>query len=242
MEQINVVRSMAPPLDDEATARARQDSQAAGRLTKSTDRSIFSGMRKGELTRQAILGRAVSLASEVGLDGLTIGRLADDLALSKSGLFAHFQSKEALQVQVLDAAAERFLEVVVRPALKAPRGEPRLRALFEYWLAWPQAVPQPGGCLFVAAAVELDDRPGPARDALVRMQRDWLDTLATAVRAAVTEGHFGPATDPEQFAFELYGIMLGCHHAARLLRDPRALTHARVAFDALSNAARRRAN
>lgn len=199
-------------------------------------------MRKGELTRHAILGRAMSLASEVGLDGLTISRLADDLDLSKSGLFAHFQSKEALQVQVLEAAAERFLDVVVRPALQAPRGEPRLRALFEHWLAWPNAVPQPGGCLFVAAAVELDDRPGPARDALVRMQRDWLDTLATAVRAAVSEGHFDPRTDPEQFAFDLYGIMLGCHHATRLLRDARAFTHARRAFDALSNAARQRAS
>lgn len=195
-------------------------------------------MGKGELTRQAILERAVGLASAMGLEGLSIGRLADDLALSKSGLFAHFGSKEALQVQVLQRAAERFIEVVVRPALGAPRGEPRLRALFEKWCTWPKAVPQPGGCIFVAAAVELDDRPGPARDLLVQLQKDWLDTLAGAVRIAVAEGHFRRGVDPEQFAFEMYAVMLMGHHATRLLRDPRAGERTRRAFEALVAAAR----
>jgi len=195
-------------------------------------------MSKGEETRQAILDRAVGLASALGLEGLTIGRLAGELDLSKSGLFAHFQSKEALQVQVLEAAAARFVEVVVKPALGAPRGEPRVRALFERWLAWPKAVPQPGGCLFVAASIELDDKPGPARDLLVKLQRDWLDVLAVAVRTAVAEGHFEKSTDPEQFAFELYGTMLMCHHASRLLRDPKAVGRARRAFENLLAAAR----
>jgi AcrR family transcriptional regulator len=190
-------------------------------------------MSKGDETRQAILDRAVGLASAVGLDGLTIGRLAGELELSKSGLFAHFQSKEALQVQVLEAAAARFVEVVLKPALQAPRGEPRVRALFERWLAWPKAVPQPGGCLFVAASIELDDKPGPARDVLVKLQQDWLDVLAVAVRTAVAEGHFRKSTDAEQFAFELYAMMLMCHHATRLLRDPTAGGRARRAFDNL---------
>ncbi len=197
-------------------------------------------MSKGDETRQAILDRAVGLASAVGLEGLTIGRLAGELDLSKSGLFAHFQSKEALQVQVLEAAAARFVEVVLKPALGAPRGEPRVRALFERWLAWPKAVPQPGGCLFVAASIELDDKPGPARDLLVRLQQDWLDVIAVAVRTAIAEGHFRKSTDAEQFAFELYGTMLMCHHASRLLRDPKALGRARRAFENLLAAARAR--
>jgi len=194
---------------------------------------------KGEQTHQAILERAVSVASAVGLEGLTIGRLADELDLSKSGLFAHFQSKESLQVQVLQAAARRFVDVVVKPAFAAPRGEPRVRALFERWLAWPKAVPQPGGCLFVAASVELDDRPGPARDLLVKLQREWLDALARAVRTAIAEGHFRKSTDPDQFAFDLYGTMLMCHQASRLLRDPTAVGRARRAFDNLLAAARK---
>ncbi len=195
-------------------------------------------MGKGEQTRDAILERAVRLASEVGLEGVTIGRLAGALDLSKSGLFAHFASKEALQVQTLERAAERFVEVVLRPALAEPRGEPRLRALFERWLRWPEAVPQPGGCIFVQAAVELDDRPGPARDRLVALQGAWLSTLATAVKGARTEGHFRRDVDPEQVAFELYGVMLSTHHAARLMRDPKASARARRAFERLLAACR----
>src|SRR3954470_4749744 len=121
-------------------------------------------MRKGEATRQAILDHAAAQASRIGLRGLSIGQLAEELALSKSGLFAHFQSKEALQVQVLEHAAANFVDRVVRPALAAPRGIPRLRALFEGWLAWGDS--QASGCIFVAAAAELDDQPGPARDRL----------------------------------------------------------------------------
>src|SRR5216110_1068336 len=116
-------------------------------------------MSKGERTKTAILEHATGLASQVGLTGLTIGVLADDLDLSKSGLFAHFQSKEALQLQVLEFAAERFVATVVRPALSTPRGEPRVRAMFENWLKWPKESALPGGCFFVAAAVELDDQP-----------------------------------------------------------------------------------
>jgi len=207
-------------------------------LTDTNGRTIPCGVRKGDQTRSSILDQALRLASELGLEGATIGRLAAAADLSKSGLFAHFASKEDLQVRTLEHAAERFVEVVVRPALAAPRGEPRLRALFDGWLRWPHAVPQPGGCIFVAAAVELDDRPGPARDRLVRLQREWLDVIAGAVRLAVGEGHFRREVDPEQFAFETYGVMLGCHHATRLLRDPRAEARARRAFEALVAAAR----
>jgi len=190
-------------------------------------------MRKGELTRTSILEHAAGLASRVGLDGLTIGQLADDLSLSKSGLFAHFRSKEALQVQVLEHAAARFVEVVVKPALAAPRGEPRLRALFDRWRRWPSESGMPGGCFFVQAGVELDDQPGPARDLLVRQQRDWLDVIATVVRSGIAEGHFRTDLDPDQLAFELHGLMLSWHHAARLLSDPMADRRALAGFEAL---------
>ena len=195
-------------------------------------------MTRGTETREAILDHAVRLASEVGLEGLTIGRLASALDLSKSGLFAHFGSKDELQVQVLDRAAARFADVVVRPALAAPRGEARLRALFERWLRWPREVPQPGGCIFVQAAAELDDRPGAARDCLVALERDWLAVIARVVRGAQAEGQLRPDLDPEQVAFELHAVMLACHHASRLLRDRNAVERARRALDRLIDAAR----
>jgi AcrR family transcriptional regulator len=193
---------------------------------------------KGEQTRQAILQRALGLASQVGFEGLTIGRLADDLQMSKSGLFAHFRSKDALQVEVLRTAAERFVEAVVKPSLAAPRGEPRVRALVERWFGWEQSAPLPGGCPFVAAAFELDDRPGPARDFLVRSERDWADTIATVARTAVQEGHFRTDLDCEQFARDLHGIMLAYAHASRLMGDPRARARAEAAFESLLRDAR----
>lgn len=190
-------------------------------------------IQKGESTRQMILEHAAALASQVGLEGLSFGRLAEDLNLSKSGLFAHFKSVQALQVQVLEYAAERFTETVIKPAFKAPRGEPRLRAIFEAWRRWPKTSRMAGGCFFVAAATELDDRPGPARDVLVTQQKDWLETLAGMVRSAIAEGHFRPQTDAEQFVYELYGIMLAYHYAVRLLADAKADRRAETAFESL---------
>jgi AcrR family transcriptional regulator len=190
-------------------------------------------MRKGEATRAAILERGVQVATQTGLDGLTICRLATELGLSKSGLFAHFRSTEALQIQVLDASAERFVQEVVRPALREPRGERRLRAIFERWLAWTQTNSGPGGCLFVAAAAGLDDRPGAVRERLVALQKGWLEILATVYRTGVEERQFRRDVEPDQFAHDLYSVMLGFHHAARLLRDPRAGTRANAAFERL---------
>jgi AcrR family transcriptional regulator len=193
---------------------------------------------KGELTRQAVLEHATRVASQVGLEGLTIGRLADDLDLSKSGLFAHFKSKEALQIQVIEYAREQFVQSVLRPALTAERGEPRVRALFDRWFDWSRASARAAGCIFVALSVELDDQPGPARERLVQSQKDWLEFLANAVRLAIEAGHFRRDVDAEQFAHDLYGIMLAHHHAARLLNDPRARERAYRSFEALLDAAR----
>ena len=192
-------------------------------------------MAKGAETREAILDTASRLARTVGLGGLTIGTLASSAELSKSGLYAHFKSKESLQIQILEHTRTRFVAEVLAPALAVPRGEPRVRALFENWLAWDG---KEGGCLFVAASSELDDQPGPVRDTLVRYQQDWLDSLAEVFRTGLSEGHFKPDADPDQFAFEADGIMLSHHMSSRLLGDERSASRARHAFEALLDRAR----
>jgi AcrR family transcriptional regulator len=190
-------------------------------------------MGKGAETRERILDQAVRIASRDGLEGLTIGSLSSELGLSKSGLFAHFGSKDELQLQVLQAAVERFTENVIRPSLTAPRGEPRIRALFENWLAWSNAPDMPGGCVLVAASTELDDRPGPQRDLLAQAFRSRAAFMAKAARLAVEAGHFRTDLDPQQFAFEVDAIVLGYHHAQRLMRNPNAGELARGAFERL---------
>lgn len=184
------------------------------------------------MTRVAILDEALQVASRDGFGGLSVGMLAERTGMSKSGLFAHFRSMDQLQLQVLARARERFVDVVVRPALTAPRGEPRVRAVFANWLRWSSEV-LIGGCVFVGAAVELDERPGELRDALVSAERDWLDLLATVAGTAVAEGDFDPGLDVEQFAFEVHSLMLGHHHASRLMRDPQSPARTRRAFESL---------
>jgi AcrR family transcriptional regulator len=188
---------------------------------------------KGELTRQAILEKGMALVSQQGLEAVSIGQLAAELDLSKSGLFAHFRSKEALQVQILEHAEARFVELVLKPALASPRGAPRLRALYERWMRWPEDSRLPGGCVFMATIFELDDRPGPARDKLAGQQAQFLATIATIVRSGMREGHFAKSIDPDQVAFELEGIVMAHYHAARLLRDRRSRARADAAFEAL---------
>lgn len=187
-------------------------------------------MAKGDETRQAILTRAFEIANVVGLSGLSIGRLAEETSLSKSGLFAHFGSKEALDVAVVGEATRQFVHDVLVPALARPRGEPRVRELFAGWLRWGQ---RPGGCFFVGASAELDDRTGPARQALVQACKDWIDELATAARIAVQEGHFRADLDTAQFAFDLYGLMVGGHTFIRFLRDPLAQARIGTSFERL---------
>lgn len=187
-------------------------------------------MAKGEETRHAILARAFELSTVVGVSGLSIGRLAEATGLSKSGLFAHFGSKEALEVAVIGEASRQFVQDVMVPALREPRGLPRVRALFDRWLAWGI---RPGGCFFVGASAELDDRPGPPRDALVQTCKDWIDELTKAAQIAVREGHFRTDLDPAQFAFEEYSIMLGTHTFHRFMCEPDALQRSRHAFERL---------
>ena len=190
-------------------------------------------MGKGAETRGTILETALAVASRDGLGGLSIGGLAREVGLSKSGLFAHFASKQNLQLQVLETGAARFIETVVRPAVQEPRGEPRVRAMFENWILWSQASFLPGGCLFVAGAAELDDRPGPVRDYLMATQRDWTSAMARSAAIAVDVGHFRADLDCQQFAFELYSILLAYHLFRRLLGDPAAEQRGRSAFERL---------
>lgn len=194
-------------------------------------------MSKGQQTKTAILDEAVGLASRVGFNALTIGQLAESTGMSKSGLFAHFKSKEALQLETLERGRERFTDLVIRPTLATPRGMARVRALADNWLVWETEALQ-GGCIFVAGSIEYDDQPGPMRDALVRNQRDWAEFIETVARTAISEGDFRADLDVEQFAFSLQGLIFAFHHTARLLRDPKARDHVRRGLDQLLDAAR----
>jgi AcrR family transcriptional regulator len=185
---------------------------------------------KGRQTRAAILDAALVLASREGLEGLSIGALAEAMQMSKSGVFAHFGSREELQISVVREYHARFEDEVFRPALAAPRGLPRLRALFERWIK-RVSVEIDSGCIYISGAVEFDDRPGPVRDALAAMVRDWHAALERAIRIAVEQGHLQPETDPVQLLFELHGLVLSLHHDARFLRLPGAMQRVHRAFE-----------
>ena len=188
---------------------------------------------KGERTRAAILDAGFHIVSKAGLEGLTIGTLAAATGLSKSGLFAHFGSREELLLAVMDRGQQEFLKLVVNPALAKPRGVPRLKALFVEWLGWTESADLPGGCPMIGGAIEFDDKPGIVRDALATGQRAWIDTLTRATRQAIEQGQLAPGTDPEQVSFELFGLALVVHHHRRLLGVEKARSRALAAFDAL---------
>ena len=189
-------------------------------------------MSKGEETKRAIVGEALDLASTVGLQKLTIGSLATATGMSKSGLFAHFKSKEQLQLQVLEEARQRYVDLVARPSFQKPRGLARLRSIVELTLTdWEDDLP--GGCIFYAVAAELDDQPGPTRDFLVETQREQQRMLARATKMAVETGELRADLDIDQFVFEVGAISAGFHHFGRLVGDPDAELHARRMFDAL---------
>lgn len=158
--------------------------------------------------------------------------------MSKSGLFAHFECKEHLQLEVLRTAVGQFIDTVISPALRMQRGEPRVRALFENWFAWATRESLPGGCLFISSASEFDDQPGAIRDYLVATQRDWLSVVRHAASIAVEEKHFRSDLDPDQFAHDFYSILLAYHHFSRLLQSPDAQERALRSFEQLVGSAR----
>lgn len=194
-------------------------------------------MRKGEQTRAAIVDAALALSGRVGLEGLTIGALAERMQMSKSGVFAHFGSREDLQLAVLKEYERRFVGDILVPALKERRGLPRLRAIAQRWLD-RTAIEAARGCILIAGATEYDDRPGPLRDELVSMVRSWQRELTRAIRQAVETGELRADTDPGELVFGLYGIVLVLHHDTRLLNNADSVPRARKAFARLIDACR----
>jgi len=194
-------------------------------------------MTKGQDTRAAILRHSVALASVQGLEGLSIGRLAELCGLSKSGLFGHFGSKEALQRAVLEAVVEEFRIAVIVPALREPTGRGRLERLAAAWLTWAAGDDEVGACPLLGASIELDDRPGELRDYLVEKQRAWLDCIRRMAAKGVADGELRSDLDLEQFAFEFNSIGLGFNFAYRLLEDAAAADRARSGFRRLLTAA-----
>ncbi len=188
---------------------------------------------KGELTRAAILDAGFHIVSKSGLEGLSIGALADAMGMSKSGLFAHFGSREDLLLAVLARGQEEFLKVVINPALAKPRGLARLKALFTNWIDWTESANLPGGCPMIGGATEFDDKPGPVREALVTGQRAWIGVLRRATTQAIDQGQLAPGTDPDQISFEMFGIALVVHHHRRLLGYEKARGRALAALTAL---------
>jgi AcrR family transcriptional regulator len=193
---------------------------------------------KGQQTRAAILDAALALAARGGLEGLSIGALAEAMRMSKSGVFAHFGSREDLQIAVVREYHRRFADEVFFPAMRSPRGLPRLRRLFENWVR-RVSVEIDSGCIYISGAVEFDDRPGPVRDELVAMVHSWQAALAKAITLAVSEGHLRDDVDPRQTLFEVHGLILALHHDARFLRQPDALGRAQAAFERIIAAASR---
>jgi len=202
------------------TADSQPDERAVRRVA----------LHKGQQTRAAILDAALGLASHMGLEGLSIGALAEVTQMSKSGVFAHFGSREELQISVIREYHAKFEEEVFYPAVREPRGLPRLRSLFERWVK-RVSVEIDSGCIYISGAVEFDDRPGPVRDALAQMVVAWHGALERAIQIAVEEGHLAPDTDATQMLFELHGLILALHHDARFLRLPGALDRAQRAFE-----------
>ncbi len=198
--------------------------------TAATEPAPPRPLQKGQQTRAAILDAALALASHIGLEGLSIGALAEVTGMSKSGVFAHFGSREELQISVVTEYHAKFEDEVFLPAMRAGRGLPRLRALFDRWVR-RVSVEIDSGCIYISGAVEFDDRPGPVRDALVTMVETWQCALGRAIRAAVSEGHLRADTDVEQLLFEIHGLILALHHDARFLRHAGAVERARAAFE-----------
>lgn len=187
-------------------------------------------MQKGQLTRTAIIEQALASASKVGFEQLSLATLAADTHMSKSGLYAHFKSKEALQEAVLERAVERFGEIVVQPAMRAPRGVPRLQTLFDGYLEWVGGTVTGGRCLFMALAQEYRDRPGAIRDMVVQALKDWHGTIARVIRDAIEDGAIRADVEPRQFAFDMVGIGMSFQTSFKLLGRDDAQAMARHAF------------
>lgn len=190
-------------------------------------------MGKGRQTRQEILRHALREASKIGLESLSIGTLAKDIGMSKSGLFAHFGSKEGLQIAVLQHGAQRFIQAVMLPTISHPRGLARIHALTENWLAWTEGVVDGGGCVFVSSTFEFDDRSGPVRDTIVVLMQQLEDNLRRCAAIAVEAGDLRADLDIDAFAFHWHSLLIGHHVHARLFRKHNARERVHAALNVL---------
>ena len=190
------------------------------------------GLHKGQQTKAAIVDAALGLATQIGLEGLSIGALAEVMQMSKSGVFAHFGSREELQISVIREYHHRFEVEVFEPALQHPRGLPRLHSLFQNWMQRTSAEID-SGCLYISGAAEFDDRPGPVRDALASSVKTWLAAVHRAVVQARDEQHLALDTDATQMCFEIHGLILALHYEARFLKSTKSLLRAKQGFEQL---------
>lgn len=199
---------------------------------RESGRAPHAGLHKGQQTKAAIVAAALGLATQIGLEGLSIGAVAEVMHMSKSGVFAHFGSREELQISVIREYFTRFEEEVFYPALKEPKGLPRVQALFGNWMK-RVAVELQSGCIFISGAVEFDDRPGPVRDALATSVQTWLAALHRAVVLAKEAGHLRVDADERQIAFEIHGLILALHYEARFLKTPGSIDRTLRAFQSI---------
>ena len=188
-------------------------------------------MPKGISTKQDIINRGLEMASQLGLECITIGLLAKETSLSKSGLFAHLKSKENLQLEILRHAADDFTKKVILPALKIQAGITRIKALVKNWIDWGNKIS--GGCIFVTAGTEYSDRPGKVRTLLIQQQEQWIESLRRIANSAIKVGDFKEGIDVDQFAFELYSLLLGFHYYYKLLDDKKVIQKQEIALDQL---------
>ena len=207
-----------------------QSPVTASRLNSRQRARAGCARQKGQQTKQTIVDAALALATRIGLEGLSIGALAEATKMSKSGVFAHFGSREELQISVIREYYARFFDEVFSPAMDQARGLARLRALFANWMKLVTVELQ-SGCIFISGAVEFDDRPGPVRDALASSVKTWLAALYRAVVQAKTEGQLKPDADEKQMAFEIHGLILALHYEARFLENPDAIKRANTGFE-----------
>ncbi|MDH5206845.1 MAG: TetR/AcrR family transcriptional regulator [Hylemonella sp.] len=210
------------PLIDIAGKPGRGSGREATQLSRA--------LHKGQQTKLSIIDAALGLAAQIGLEGLSIGVLAEVTGMSKSGVFAHFGSREELQISVIREYFNRFEQEIFYPAMAQPRGLPRLRAMFGNWMKRVTVEIQ-SGCIFISGAVDFDDRPGPVRDALASSVKTWLGAVHRAVVQAKEEGHLRADADEHQIAFEIHGLILAVHYEARFLKWPGSIARANQAFE-----------
>ncbi len=209
---------MSAPLETRPVTRQPRARAATGRA-----------LQKGQQTKAAIVEAALGLATHIGLEGLSIGALADVTGMSKSGVFAHFGSREELQISVIREYHTRFEQEVFYPAMSAPRGLARLHALYDNWMK-RTSIEIDSGCIYISGAVEFDDRTGPVRDALASSVMTWHAAMRRAIEQCKELGELQADANAEQMLFEIHGLILALHYEARFLRNPGSLERAVTGF------------